>query len=103
VPEYLKSKKKLEYEPIYELVGDRAKAMEKYARIEKLKNELPGLDCGSCGAPSCRALAEDIVLGSASEDDCIFRFREKVQKLGGEGKIADADAFLPPPFRKGEE
>ena len=72
--------------------------MEKYQRIEKLTRELPGLDCGSCGAPSCHALAEDIVLGSASEDDCIFRFREKMQELNGEG---NADAFLAPPFRKG--
>ncbi len=99
VPDYLRSKKTLEYEPIYQIVGNRAEAMEKYARIEKLKNELPGLDCGSCGAPSCRALAEDIVLGSASEDDCIFRFREK---LGGEEKITNADDFLAPPFRKGD-
>ena len=25
------------------------------------------LDCGACGAPSCRALAEDIVRGDAKE------------------------------------
>jgi iron only hydrogenase large subunit-like protein len=99
VQDYLRSKRNLVYEPIFEIVGDREEAMEKYQRIEKLTRELPGLDCGSCGAPSCRALAEDIVLGSASEDDCIFRFREKMQKLNGEG---NADAFLAPPFRRGD-
>lgn len=98
-PASLKGEKKLEYEPIYEIVGDRAEAMEKYARIEELKKELPGLDCGSCGAPSCRALAEDIVLGKASEDDCIFRFREK---MGG-GAVMNPDEFLPPPFRREEK
>ena len=39
------------------------------------------MDCGACGAPSCRALAEDIVGGFASEDQCIFLIREKLQKL----------------------
>ena len=38
--------------------------------------ELPGLDCGSCGAPTCKALAEDIVRGEASVNDCIFVLRE---------------------------
>ena len=28
-----------------------------------MTKRLPGLDCGSCGAPTCRALAEDIVRG----------------------------------------
>ncbi len=82
---------------VWQLDDDRAVAMEKYQRIEKLTKELPGLDCGSCGAPSCRALAEDVVLGFASEEDCIFRMRERMQYItGGE----DADVYLPPPFRK---
>ena len=42
---------------------------------------ISGMDCGACGAPSCRALAEDIVGGFASEDQCIFLIREKLQKL----------------------
>ena len=51
-------------------------AMEKLLRINELTSSLPGLDCGSCGAPTCRALAEDVVRGFASEDDCIYRLRE---------------------------
>lgn len=82
---------------VWQLDDDRAVAMEKYQRIEKLTKELPGLDCGSCGAPSCRALAEDVVLGFASEEDCIFHIHEKMQYLTG---AKDAEAFLPPPFRK---
>ncbi len=75
---------------------NRFAAMEKFMRIDKLTEALPGLDCGSCGAPSCRALAEDVVLGLASEEDCIFRMRERMQYMAGSG---NADEYLPPPFR----
>jgi Na+-translocating ferredoxin:NAD+ oxidoreductase RNF subunit RnfB len=37
-----------------------------------LKKQLPGIDCGACGAPSCEALAEDVVCGLALPDSCIF-------------------------------
>ena len=43
-----------------------------------------GRDCGSCGAPSCRALAEDIVRGEASRNDCIYEFIEYIQSLSGD-------------------
>ena len=92
----------LESESQWALDTDMGAAMEKLLRINELTSSLPGLDCGSCGAPTCRALAEDVVLGSASEEDCIFRMRERMQILSGGGE-ADADAYLPPPFRKCEE
>ena len=79
---------------------DMQTAMAKLAKIEALVEALPGLDCGSCGAPSCRALAEDIVMGVASEEDCIFRMRERMQYMSGTG---DADEYLPPPFRASRE
>ncbi len=80
------------------IIGDTVpSAIENHVHIEKLRSELPGLDCGSCGAPTCEALAEDIVLGFASEDDCIFRMRERMQYMSGTG---DADEYLPPPFRR---
>ena len=87
----------LEYVPAFLLDQDREVAMEKMVRIHQLAATLPGLDCGSCGAPSCRALAEDVVLGRASEEDCIFRVRERMQYMAGGG---DADEYLPAPFRK---
>ena len=55
--------------------------MQKMMRIEELYEGFPKLDCGSCGSPSCRALAEDIVRGYAKETDCIFKLREKVSAL----------------------
>lgn len=66
---------------IMRLDDDRRKALEKIKELEKILQELPGLDCGSCGAPTCRALAEDIVRGSGHELDCIFKLREKLKHL----------------------
>ncbi len=61
-------------------------AMKKLQDIEKILSELPGLDCGSCGAPSCQSLAEDIVQGKACESDCVFKLRTRVETLAGEMK-----------------
>ncbi len=72
------------YRPIMNLDSDINKAMEKMALIEEIYDQLPKLDCGSCGSPSCRALAEDIVRGYAKETDCIFKLREKVSALAME-------------------
>ncbi|PKM59566.1 MAG: Fe-S cluster protein [Firmicutes bacterium HGW-Firmicutes-4] len=60
---------------------DINKAIEKMKQIEVLESKLPGLDCGSCGAPGCRALAEDIVAGKAKEIDCVFVLKDRVRDL----------------------
>ena len=59
-----------EYEPMTVLSHSMAESMRMMADIQKLRASLPGIDCGACGAPSCRALAEDIVKGKASLSDC---------------------------------
>ncbi len=87
----------LELNDIFRLDNDMGKAMEKMNEINRIIEELPGLDCGSCGAPSCRALAEDVVLGLGKEDDCIFRLRERMQYYD---ELINADDYLPAPFRK---
>ena len=69
------------YKPVMKLSDDFSQAMRMAMDIEELCEQLPGLDCGSCGSPSCRALAEDIVRGYASETDCIFVTREKFKDL----------------------
>ena len=63
------------------LDDDFEKAMQKMERMEELCEKFPKLDCGSCGAPSCKALAEDIVRGYATENDCVFIMRKKIDKL----------------------
>ena len=62
---------------------DMARAMKKMERVQRIMCFLPGIDCGSCGAPSCQALAEDIVKGKAAISHCIFlqKTMEQTRKL----------------------
>lgn len=80
---------------------DMLKAMIMLEEIEQLSESLPGLDCGSCGAPSCRALAEDIIRGSAVETDCIFKLRETVRDLAGQ--LLALEQLEPPGLDKEEK
>ena len=73
--------KPIEYRPVFKLGRTFAESFDKMQRVEELCEKLPGLDCGSCGAPTCKALAEDIVRGEASEKDCIFVLREYVSRI----------------------
>ncbi|MDD3243877.1 MAG: [Fe-Fe] hydrogenase large subunit C-terminal domain-containing protein [Eubacteriales bacterium] len=68
-------------QPAMKLDENITKAMYMLENIERITAELPGMDCGSCGAPTCRALAEDIVKGNATEMDCVFRLKERVKNL----------------------
>ncbi|MEG0629649.1 MAG: [Fe-Fe] hydrogenase large subunit C-terminal domain-containing protein [Christensenellaceae bacterium] len=77
-------KERLESVDIMKLDDDRYVALQKIQQIEELVQKLPGMDCGSCGAPSCRSLAEDIVRGYANEIDCIFLLKERVRYLAEE-------------------
>ena len=58
------------YQPISRLGSSMAESMRMMADIQRIKAELPGIDCGSCGAPCCRAFAEDIVKGQTTIDKC---------------------------------
>ncbi len=49
-----------------------SKALEKMEHIREIKLLLPQTDCCVCGAPSCDALAEDIIQGNADLTDCVF-------------------------------
>ena len=83
----------LEYTPVLKLDQDFGAAMRKMNQMEELEASLPGLDCGACGAPTCRALAEDVVRGIASPDECIYRFRENMNSLIS--NIQKLDSFIP--------
>lgn len=72
-----------QYRPVMKLSSDVRKAMQMAMELEEIAERLPGLDCGSCGSPCCRALAEDIVRGYAKESDCIFVMRERLKELLG--------------------
>ena len=67
-----------EYHHAQRLGSSIAESMRMMADIQRLKNSLPGIDCGSCGAPTCRAFSEDVIKGLADIEDCpIRKFREK--------------------------
>lgn len=80
-PQSAAYRKKLVPRPMMQLDDDIMEAMKKFERMEEVLCDLPGLDCGACGAPSCQGLAEDIVQGKAHEIDCIFKLRARVHKL----------------------
>lgn len=86
--------KKIEYKPFTPLDENLSAAMQKAIRMNEIYAGLPQLDCGSCGAPSCQALAEDIVRGKANETDCIFKLRARVSELAKE--MAELESKLPP-------
>ncbi len=56
---------------------DIGRAIEKLSEIDALTKQLPGRDCGVCGSPTCTALAEDVVLGRAKIEACVYRNDEK--------------------------
>ena len=68
------------YKPISRLSDSMAESMRMMADIQKLREQLPGIDCGSCGAPTCRAFAEDVVRKTADKNDCIIMMRDAVKK-----------------------
>jgi len=94
----LRPKGAIEPRPAMKLDDDIRVAMQKIELIDAMQKRLPGLDCGSCGSPTCRALAEDIVQGTASETDCVFRLREMVRDLAEE--MVNLSAKLPPSLTK---
>lgn len=66
---------------VMKLDDDMEQALIKMEKLEEIYETLPHIDCGSCGAPTCRALAEDIVKGQANIEDCIFMLREQVRAM----------------------
>ncbi len=72
IPENMEWYTPIEPMPIFKLDKDFKVALEKMAKIEEYTQMLPGINCGACGAPNCRVLAEDVVNGFAKIENCIF-------------------------------
>ncbi len=69
--------------PRLPLSNNVAEAMVKLQQMKEIYSGLPHIDCGSCGRPSCQAMAEEIVRGHGSVTDCIFKLREGIASLAG--------------------
>ncbi len=66
---------------VFKFSDDMLKAMQIMADIEKIETTLGGIDCGLCGAPSCRAYAEDIVLYGEVEGKCVRKQGEDNESI----------------------
>lgn len=81
--------------PLSDNVAD---AMLKLQQMKEIYNGLPHIDCGSCGRPSCQAMAEEIVRGHGSVTDCIFKLREGISTLAD--KIVKLSESQPQTLKK---
>ena len=81
LPEDVYFNKKIEPLNIMSLGSDPSQSLVLFAKMQSYERRFPGLDCGSCGSPTCHALAEDIVRGYRTEDDCIYLLKEKLEQL----------------------
>lgn len=91
VEDFVKWTTGVQYEPVFNLGNNMMESFSRLNQVERLCKKLPGLDCGSCGAPTCKALAEDIVRGEATETDCVYYLRENLHKLSEEVSILADD------------
>ena len=79
------------YLPIQRLSSNFAESLRMMSDIQKLRTCLPGIDCGACGAPNCRAFAEDVIRGKAERSGCVvLRERELEQLQKGAGTDHDS-------------
>ena len=80
-----------DYDSMTKLGKTLGESMRMMADIQRIKEELPGTDCGSCGAPNCRALAEDIVKGECSIDACLIRKHRLTEEKSADGEKKKGD------------
>ena len=81
IPKELLTVEPGEYSSAELLGANQAQSFRMMQEIERIWKILPGMDCGSCGAPTCRAHAEDVVRGESSLDECVIRMREHLREL----------------------
>lgn len=72
------------YTPINRLSNNMGESMRMMSQIQQIRQTLPGIDCGACGSPTCRAFAEDLVRGKISPDSKCVVLENKQNKIGKE-------------------
>ena len=50
---------------------DIVTAIARMQERDRIAAGLPGIDCGACGSPTCATFAEDVVIGEATEAQCV--------------------------------
>ena len=61
---------------LFKLDDNLVTALEMAEKIKDTEAKLPSINCCACGAPSCSALAEDIIRGEACLGNCIFAHKD---------------------------
>ncbi len=89
IPNYFFNDSKLIPLEEFKLSNNIFEALDIMQKIDTVEKKLPGLDCGACGAPSCKTFAEDVALGYADENDCVFVMREHLQEFAKKMGITD--------------
>lgn len=52
-------------------------AIQKKEKIEEILRHLPGIDCGSCGSPTCYLHAEEVFYEKSTIEDCLVLKAQK--------------------------
>jgi len=82
--DYYFMKRKLEPRPLKPLSDDLGEAIRKRKEKESVYQQLPKIDCGACGSPTCMSFAEDVIMGDPVITDCIFNMPQQFKKLSKE-------------------
>ncbi|MFV0352196.1 MAG: [Fe-Fe] hydrogenase large subunit C-terminal domain-containing protein [Oscillospiraceae bacterium] len=81
VPREMRWDTSLEYAPVMELGATRQESFVLYEEAADILQKLPGLDCGSCGAPTCASFAEDVVRRFSQISDCTVLMRRRMEAV----------------------
>ena len=86
IPEHYFFENMPTYRPIQRLSENFAESLRMMSDIQKLRDVLPGIDCGACGAPTCRAFAEDVVRGNVKRDGCPVEKSKRLDEQSEKGE-----------------
>jgi iron only hydrogenase large subunit-like protein len=67
--------------PIRGRIGSLKERVQIVQLAEATLATLPGLNCGLCGAPTCKELARDVSTSDATKQDCIFLSKDRLDRL----------------------
>ncbi len=77
ISKYVRAKPYESKESAFLLSANRQEAMRKTILVKSIYDKLPKVNCGSCGAPTCKAFAEDVVNGLKVK--CKFSKEEEIE------------------------
>ncbi len=66
---------------VFLVFAERKLRVEEDPRVEALVELLPNTNCGGCGYPGCRLLAENLLSGKAAPNACVAAGTDTAKKL----------------------